>query len=222
MKIWVESKLVLDSTPSPEPTNRFRSQPVSLTAGKKTEIRVEIALDPEQLVKNIDQRDVQFGAGLLWESPKLASQLVPASSFSPPEGYGQAGATGLKGEYFEDPKLEKLVDTRLDPAIDMFWTRGAVVSHPDRFQIVLAEVWPRSQNEVLAGRLPPDELVPLMRLPQRREWVIWLAGQEDVLKRIDERTMARLVSHIYFLPGKEHLALLKAWGGYLDSPVLAE
>lgn len=89
MKIWVGGNQVLDSTPTgsgPEGGNpdRFRSQPVSLTAGQKVSLQVEIALDPAHL-KHIKDPDVQFGAGLLWESSQLTKQLVPESALSPPD-----------------------------------------------------------------------------------------------------------------------------------------
>ena len=215
MKIWVDGKLVMDSAPPGPGLNegnpdRFRSQPVSLTAGQKTPLRVEIGLDSAHL-QHIDRPDVQFGAGLLWESAQLTRQLVPESALSPPEGFGDAAASGLKGEYFEDPKLEKLVDTRLDPAIDMFWNGGVVSVNPERYQAVLHEVMEKFQPEVAAGRVAPDAIAHLMRLPERRQLAVWLGGQEEILKRMDEGTMARFIAHTYLLPGKEHFALLKKW-----------
>ena len=227
MKIWVDGKLVMDSAPPGPGLNegnldRFRSQPVSLTAGQKTPLRVEIELDSAHL-QHIDRPDVQFGAGLLWESAQLTRQLVPESAFSPPDGYGEGAPAGLKGEYFEDPKLEKLVDTRLDPAIDMFWDKVApVVKYPDRYQAVLAVVLARSKDQMTAGKLTPDLVARLMRLPERRQLIVWLTKQDRILENIDEITMTRLLPYIYLLPDKEHLALLKAWGRYVESPVLVE
>ena len=48
---------------------------------------------------------------------------MPESAFSPPQGFGAAEAHGLKGDYFTSPRMERLVATRLDAAIDMILDR---------------------------------------------------------------------------------------------------
>ena len=125
LRVKVGDAVVLDSTPTgngPDggSQDRFRSRPVSLSAGQRVAFQAETVLD-ENLLKYVTEPDVQFGAGLMWECDGLARQLITEKAFSPPQGSAGNGAAGLKGEYFEDVKMEKVLDTRLDPALDMFW-----------------------------------------------------------------------------------------------------
>jgi hypothetical protein len=56
----------------------------------------------------------------MWSSASQPKALIPASRLSPPDGNG----IGLKGEYYEDRTMKKLIMTRTDPVIDFDWAKA--------------------------------------------------------------------------------------------------
>lgn len=235
LKLKIDNAVVLHSTPTgtgPDggSSERFRSQPILLTAGKPVAIEVELVLDDNQL-KYLREPDVQFGLGLMWEAEGMESQLVPEAVFSPPQGFSGKRGTGLKGEYFSDVKFQNLLHARLDPALDMFWVGVPVPKHASECQSVRNACLAKAQIAGAIDALKSKELSLFagnslwrvageMRLPDRREFVRGLARKRNVLEATDEFAMGRLLRTIYFLPEKDHLPLLQAWAEARPQPRL--
>jgi hypothetical protein len=107
VRLWVNNQLIVDHSRSHE---KLEDQgQVTLQAGQKATVRME---------------SYQAKAGsitrLLWSSPSMQKELVPSSRLTPPDGTGQ----GLKGEYFEDRQMKKLICARNDPAVDFDWSKA--------------------------------------------------------------------------------------------------
>jgi hypothetical protein len=235
-RLWIDEKLVLDSTPTAidlhggDPT-RFRSQSVALVAGRKTAVRLETTLDAGAL-KYVNNPDAKLGAALMWQSAALRRELVPGEVFSPPAGFAPNAAAGLKTEFFGDVAMKQPAGTRHTAAIDIFWSPlPPLPQEPDKYDATVKAALAKVQGAGFLDALPTedlrrlgnDELWPLashLRLPQRVELTKWLTGQPKLLAAMDDPGMSRLVSVVYLLPGKEHLAMLAAWCAARPQPRL--
>ena len=105
VRLWLNDQLVIDNPRSQASVeNQCR---VALQSGRKATLRLEF---------------YEASAGsvvrLLWSSPTVKKEVIPASCLAPPDGLGQ----GLKGEYFEDRKLRNLIFEHRDAVIDFDWS----------------------------------------------------------------------------------------------------
>ena len=106
VRLWLDGVLVIDNSRSHAKVED-RCQ-VALQAGRKAILRMEFY-----------QGRIGSEVRLLWSSPTLKKEVIPASCLTPPDGSGQ----GLRGEYFEDRKLQKLIFERNDAVIDFDWSK---------------------------------------------------------------------------------------------------
>lgn len=162
LKLKINNQMVMDSTPvrgeaAEARAARYKSQPVMMTAGQAVEFQAEFIY--RQRGGLISSRPRFPMAVLLWESSQLQKQIVPTVAFSPPAGFEEANAKGLKGEYYlwknavkDDPKTEdvdestpsdkwaKLLGTRLDPGIQMIWQNSRIYGRHDAQQRAIAKI----------------------------------------------------------------------------------
>jgi hypothetical protein len=169
---------------------------------------------------------------LLWESPELEKQVIPSSALSPPAGFGQPGAQGLKGEYFADTALgsDQLVATRLDPGLELIWTGGPVASvYQDKLDAILAHSYSRlvddaylasvggTERDLLLGYIAPV-LGHRMTITQRSRFADKLSQHSNLLEAMSPDMVGQLMEPIYMVPGNEHLDLLVAWSAARPQP----
>jgi PA14 domain len=236
VKVWIGNELVLDSSPRPTSEGEaagspYRSQPVSLTAGQAVPIRVELAHDMADAEHKFDGVPHIV---LTWEATGVSRQIIPSAAFSPPVGFGDAGARGLKGEYFQglsvaggQPRV-----TRLDAALDLVWSAPLVApALAEEYQAVRdhcvervmsdAELAGLEQNAaaaraVLEGAIP--RVVHHMTLAERRVFVGLLASRPALLRGWHSLWLGHVMLATYMLPGREHVELLGAWAATNDPP----
>jgi hypothetical protein len=222
MKVWVGGQLVLDSTPPAEnPAGaHFESTPIPLTAGSPVELRVDLS--------HTFPHSVEYSMGapmavLAWESRNVARELIPINAYSPPEGFAEPGANGLKGEYFSGATFDvvQLKATRLDPGIEMVWPWVPIVPvYADQLKSILDSCGEKLASDAFLGSLKADEASTFLeracwplshRLPlsKRRDSVNRLMEQPQLIQAMSSYAMGKLMESIYMLPGKEHLELLR-------------
>jgi hypothetical protein len=147
VRLWLNDQLLIDNSRS-HAKAEDQCQ-VSLQAGRKSILRLEC---------------YQAKAGavlkLLWSSPTLKKEVIPSSCLALPDGAGQ----GLKGEYFEDRTLKKLIFARNDAVIDFDWTKADPV------------------GEINPGR--PLSLT--LDLPARRYRAVWVDPRTAQVIRSEE------------------------------------
>ena len=115
VRLWVGEQLVIDNWTDHSPTEDRGT--IGLEAGRKYSIRLEYFY--------------KGGAGVLklaWSSASLPKEPITSAALTPPDGEGR----GLKGEYFAEqrggPKMERLLFSRTDPAIDFDWNLKSLSS----------------------------------------------------------------------------------------------
>ena len=244
MKLWVNGQLVLDSPGVRHETNcycdikpevadeKYISAPVSLSVNKPVDFRLEYVHD----MKNAVLRKIYpMGfpvAVLTWQADAVPEQIIPSNAYTPPEGFGEAGQKGLKGEYFADAKFNQKKATRLDPAIDFIWAQRNPVCSPyatERKAIAAANYSKLSSPTYLASREIGEtaerfahtgivDLAEGLPTAQRLEVLQVLAKQSNLLGYLEYAHITRHARAIYLLPGKEHLELLSAWSKARSQP----
>ena len=105
VRLWLNDRLVIDNSRSHSKTEDQGQ--FSFEAGRKANLRLECY-----------QAKVGSVLRLLWSSPTLKQEVIPTSCLGPP-----GSGNGLRGEYFEDRKLEKLILERNDAVIDFDWSK---------------------------------------------------------------------------------------------------
>ena len=235
IKLWVDGKLVLDSTPLPDSVEssvpndqesenaRFKSKPVMLRAGQEADFRVELVHDVEFM-----QPRLRYPmAVLLWEAEGMEQQLIPTASYSPASEDRTLGDQGLKGEYYSDTQHQQLVATRLDPGLQMIWNAQAVACpyHKKRTEI-LADSWSELMNftgesdddRYLFSSVTALRFMHGMTATQRLRFANSLASRPNLLAVLGPIQIRTLFSHTYMLPGTDHLDLIGQWGSVRQQP----
>ena len=144
-KIFVAEQPVLDSA---RDGGTFRADPVTLTAGQRVPLRVELsfACSSAGVIG-----DLPAVALLYWEAPGLARQLVPSAALATPDGR----QPGLQGDYALQVGENQVTTTRVDPQLNFVWYHQCFVVSP------LAELrnwrssctpWPVTRARWPAGR----------------------------------------------------------------------
>jgi hypothetical protein len=118
---------------------RYRSQPVALTAGQPLELQVEYMFDKDRMVANDTIAKRLFPMVILeWQANGVPKQIIPDSAYTT-----ASGEPGLTGEYFSDLEFKALVGRRIDSGLQMIWYRKAVYSSQHQTQSeILARCWP--------------------------------------------------------------------------------
>jgi len=168
IRVWIGGRLVLDSnTQSRAQAETFVSEPVEMSGAAPADIRIELINEAGETAYS----DGTPSMALLWKSPPQQRQIVPSGALSPPDGFGQQGAKGLKGEYFDDTAFtqDKLVCTRLDATLEFVWTWGPVAaSHPDHTKAVLDFCIAQMTDATFLAGIPEDERGRFLTNPLRR------------------------------------------------------
>jgi hypothetical protein len=238
VKLVINGQTVLDSTDPRSGDKRFVSQPVEFTQSQPVPIQVEMTHDVTQI-------EVSEGAPMVvltWKVGDAKDVIVPSSAFTPPEGFGEAGAHGLKGEYFADVSFQDLKSTRLDSALDIVatWPPLAPVHQAEAsavFDACKSKLMDDAFLTQAAANGGPDlvfrrtlwRAAYRMRAIERQQLAQKLLNHPEVLKGMTPGAMARLMQAFFMLPGKEHLTLIGEWAlarsqqrfQVLDSPVVS-
>ena len=221
-QLWIDGDLVLDSTIQTDSTAEFFvSKPVALRNRKPVSLRLEIA----DLREGTSGHPGWLAAALLWKNKEGSGEprLVPGSSLAPPADFKAQSTTGLKGEYFKDKSLTELVAERLDSSLEFAWNRGPVLplQEEEYSEVIEHCVTSLLKNKSLAN-VPKAErqyfvndtyvrLLGRLPLSRRATLVKRLTNQRSLLSETKPRTMERVISLVYYLPGAEHVDLLAAW-----------
>ena len=164
LRVWVDGQLVLQPAP-PETIAKSGSSlsavanqndpdaagdqttPIAFQAGQTVPITVELAVFTPHLRRN-------WGypiAMLYWQGQNLPRNPVPSNVLSPPQGFAP-GSDGLKAELYDGPQFIQLVQTRLDPAVDIACiTSPFAPAHLAKQRDVLDELWPKFLAADFAG-----------------------------------------------------------------------
>jgi hypothetical protein len=119
VRLWVNGQLLLDHW-DPVPSTYFglQSLPITLTAGRLADLRVEL-------------QDFYSDAWLevYWSSASRPLELIPDDRMFQPDGGGEGAwvsprATGLRAAYFRGRFGEPVVE-RIDPNVNFAWGLGA-------------------------------------------------------------------------------------------------
>lgn len=221
INVTISGQSVLDSKDSSKDAS-FLSGPVQLTAGQAVPIQIDLVHKAEDVVPIVDFSESAPMALLSWKSGQGAEAIIPSSAFTPPQGIGEAGTHGLKGQYFGKMDLSDLKLTRMDPALDMVWSWPPVAPfHQEESSAVLAACKAKlldaqflvscAKNRPLVLSYDMWRLAYRMTATDRRQLVQTLRNQPDVLRALPTAVMGRMMQGIYMLPGEEHIQLLGEW-----------
>lgn len=226
VKIYLGDEVVLDSSDPALGEQRFEGKPIELTASQALPIRVEM----RHQVSRIDWSEGAPMVVVSWQINDSPLEIIPELAFTPPEGFGEAGARGLKGEYFGDTELRELKATRLDPALDLVssWPPAIAVHHEQADAVFQACVDDVLNDAVLAeaGAEGNEEffhyslwrIAYRMTATDRVKLVESLLRNPEAIALMTPEAMGRLMQAIYMLPGKEHLALFGEWASIRPQP----
>ena len=223
IKVWLNGELALDSTPQEGAAEeaRFRSKPISLEANQPVDLRVE-------LTHNV-QHEPYYSDGvpmavLTWQATNVPRQIIPASAYSPPAGFGDGATQGLKGEYFSDTNFTQPNSTRLDGGLDFVWAwRPVCGEHSAKQSEIVAACRAKMLDELFLTDLdnesdrreffdsPGWRFCHYLPLSDRKQYIERLTQYPDLLGAMSSYNMGKLFETVYMLPGKEHLDLLQAW-----------
>ncbi len=226
VKVWLGDKLVLDTWPvgaEPAADQAFVSSAIPFSAGEPVSLHIELTGRSGALAAYPDAS----GVGLVWKAANGAKECVPESALSPPVGFGEAGALGLKAEYFSGTELVPagLVATVLGPGGHV-WHAGPVATHQNEVAALVADVRASLRNDTFLEALSTEELRELDRsgiwgqllrqlpLADRAQVMRTLFAHPAAIRELTATDLGALVEATYLLPGKEHLAALAIW---LDS-----
>ena len=220
IRVWVDGQLVLQPAPpetiaasgsslstvanqnDPDAAGD-RSTPIALQAAQTAPIVVELSVFTPHLRRN-------WGypiAMLYWEGRNLPRTPVPSAVFSPPEG----GGDGLKAELYDGPAFNQLVQTRLDPAVDI-----ACIASPfapaqlDKQRAVLAELWPKLLAADFAGLVNDDFNEPArvvhrvgaaLSLAQKRQVLDLMIANPPAIQALDPDSMLAVFVATKHAPG---------------------
>jgi hypothetical protein len=247
LKVWINNQLILDSTaavtrvqgeeapevqepPGPEDPS-FQSQPITLTAGQPVLFRAELVYDRAALKRHAIFPERQFPVAVLqWQSATVPKQIIGPEAFTPPAGFGEAGAQGLRGEYFADTALSQSAGAHLDPGLQWIWNEGAVLSiYRDAQDAILANARPWLVQEANLAAIPADQrqshvrdvTIRFVRGMTARDRILLidrLAEHPELLAEMEQNHVEPLFRHTFMLPGQQHLKLLAAWGTNHEAP----
>ncbi len=141
-KIFVAEQPVLDSARA---GGTFRADPVTLTAGQRVPLRVELsfACSSAGVIG-----DLPAVALLYWEAPGLARQLVPHAALATPDGR----QPGLQGDYALQVGENQMTTTRVDSQLNFVWYHQCFVVSP------LAELRAQLAEQLYAVASDPSTL----------------------------------------------------------------
>lgn len=108
VRLWVNGQQLINNWTDHGVTENRGT--IALTAGQKYDIRLEYYENGGDAV-----------AKLLWSSPSIAKQVIPASQL-------YASGYGLSGSYFDHRDLSGTAVQRLDRTVDFDWGRSAPIS----------------------------------------------------------------------------------------------
>ena len=221
IKLTIGSRVVLDSASSDVGEARFTSSPVALNAGEPTPIVVELVHEVEPpLSKYSGGAPMAF---LTWKSGQAPESIIPSSAFTPPEGFGPTGTTGLQGEYYRSTDFTGLVQTRLDASLDQIWSMPPVASvHQDLSKECIDRCIATILNGEFLAQTDPTvkdntldfylrRIAYHMTATERQQLVEVLLSRPEVVEMMTKRGMARLWQSIYMLPSGDQVRLLGEW-----------
>lgn len=107
VRLWINDQLLIDNPRRHEKIEDYCH--VDLRTGQKATLRLEYS-----------QARRGSAAKLMWSGSSHSKLVIPAERLRPPDGVGE----GLKGEYYEDRTMKKVIMTRMDRAIDFDWTKA--------------------------------------------------------------------------------------------------
>lgn len=226
VKLFLDEKLVLDSTDIARGRERFQSSPLRFTAGQQLSLRLEM----NHQVSRIDWSEGAPMVLISWRREGRSEEIIPSSAFTPPKGSTNSDSNGLKGEYYTDVELKELKATRIDPALDLVSSWPPIV--PVYNELVDA-VFNSCVNEVLddatlakaaADRNAHFFHFTLWRIAYRMTGTDRVKLTEALLRTpeaisiMTPEAMGRLMQALYMLPGKEHLVLFGEWASIRPQP----
>ena len=210
MSIWLNGELVLDTSEAngSDSENAYRSQPITLTAGQKTALRIEYHFDSNERTGR--KRLYHPTSMVMWEAKGMTKQIIPQGVLKTDDG-----ERGLLGEYFADPQFRTTVGTRIEPGPEMIFSSRAVFSKYRALQQELYKVLrprlARELGETDQGQLF-GQIMPLMTATERMKFLESLADQPSVLDQMTFASFAKLFEQSCMLPSEAHLDLLAKWG----------
>ncbi|MEM7677103.1 MAG: PA14 domain-containing protein [Myxococcota bacterium] len=226
VRVYIGGALVLDTSQAAkaevkgEVESCFKSTPARLTAGRPAEITVE-------LVHDVIAPASRYGGGapmvlLSWGRRGASGEIIPASAFSPPDGFGPAGASGLRGEYFADTRFGESATVRLDTALDLICTSAPAVLRYEEAEMCLQRCIDRLLDDTFLAESAQNGMETVfdynlwrvayrMTASERQRLVDLLLASPEVVEQLSLRSMARLYQAIYMLPSGDQVRLLGEW-----------
>jgi hypothetical protein len=226
MRMTLGDNLILDSQSSAETSplsSSVRSAPVTLEAGVAMPVVVEYLYDADSMTTNREFFERIFPMAVLaWQRGDQPSEIVPADVFTAPDGQ-----RGLRGEYFSSLQFAQPVGVRLDPGVQMVWSKqqaGLEIADEQIFSAFDGEqeqVVKHCVDEILQG----DGLVQLSaeasfyestlprlleRLPARQRLAV-----VDELTRLPESLQATSALGVRFILPHVFMLSQQAVGDYL-------
>jgi len=121
MRVTLGADVVLDSAALPAAEQvQVRSEPVALEAGERMPIVVEYRYDAESMQRSREFLERIFPMAVLaWQRGDERPEIIPAEVFEAPDGV----KGGLLGEYFASTEFDEPVGARVDPGVQMVWSK---------------------------------------------------------------------------------------------------
>ena len=214
--LTINGQVILDKSRLDTVTNLCRSQAVALTAGTPVAIVLEYS------------RAASAGfpmAVLMWESESLEQQIVPNGAFTMEDG-----KAGLLGQYYSDANWTNQIAERIDPAIDFIWDREAISqNYTEKRRNIIQLNLSRITNEGFLSTLSDEDLYWLaesgsetllgcMTASQRLSFIHSLAGQKQLLEKIELSHFVNQLEMVFMLPGKSPVEYWKSWSSVHEQP----
>lgn len=214
--VWIDNQKILDST---KDGWTFKGDPVSLKAGQKTPIRVELSY-------NCSSREVfeerPAVAMLMWEASGMQRRVVPASALSPGEGEGN----GLQAEYRLVENGQPRAVTRIDPQINYIWYHGSYVvpTHAELRSRLAGELWAYLVDPATLAAWETEgkarqsdwmgawwAFLESLSTARQKEWVEQLLAHPALVEQCPARTAANLYRRCRIGAPDEAITLLSQW-----------
>lgn len=221
LTLLIDGAVVLDSGSEKTDGDRFSSSVVHLVAGRPTPIALE-------LVHALDNPIGLFSRGapmafMTWRLTGFDEKIIPESAFTPTASKAQEAATGLSAEYFRSIDFTDLVQSRVDPSLDLIWSMPPVACKyelhaPACFRKCVAlaldpeyllNVDASVENNALDYYLP--RIAYCMKASDRQRLVELLLSNPEIMRRMNCESMGRLWQSIYMLPSGDQVTLLGEW-----------
>jgi PA14 domain len=205
-----------DATPPANWTSQ--SQAVALTAGQPVSIQVTMTANTMK-----DFSPGTLHSMLYWQGPGVSYSLVPASSFTLPDGSGP----GLQANYSWTSQGKPQTLTRTDPMIDFAWTNPAVLiaQNPTVPNQIADQMWQGLTSPAYLAALagPPAQLHPFfsaaddvsigLTTARRQAFLDLLLQNPTLLSPVDVPTAVRFYQAFRMGGPDKALEVFGTWAG---------